>query len=196
MNSTVHKTFNNVALRRFALKTRYPMVLLLLVAIAYFSRYDYFWWGFAISCVGGLLQMWCFACLEKERVLAQSGPYMFCRNPMYIARYFLILGIVVILHSPLLVVIYSVFYYYYMVNRVKREELVLADIFGESYVEYCGKVNRFLPSFKAVDQLDGEFGKFNFPLMLHNNGHLNILSVLLIWAYLHWSIEFAEALFV
>lgn len=195
MLSTIHKTFNNVALRRIALKTRYPVALFFLVAIPFFASYDYFWLGCAISFFGGLLQMWCFACLEKERVLAQRGPYLFCRNPMYLARYFLILGIVVVLQSPIAIVLYTVFYYYYMVNRVKREEVVLAGIFKQSYTDYCGKVNRFVPSFKAVNQLDGKFAYFDFPLMIHNNGHLNMASVFLMWAYLYWSIAFFKSFF-
>lgn len=195
MQSTVHSTFNNVGLRKMALKTRYPVALVFLIAIPFFSGYEYFGIALAVSFVGGLLQMWCFACLEKERVLAQRGPYVFCRNPMYLARYFLILGIVILLESPIAIVLYTAFYYYYMVNRVKREEAVLADIFTESYVDYCSKVNRFVPSFKAVNKLDGKFAYFDFPLMIHNNGHLNMASVFLMWAYLFWAIAFTKTLF-
>lgn len=195
MQTIVHNTFNNAALRKIALKTRYPVALFFLVAIPFFSSYDYFWYACAVSFFGGALQMWCFACLEKERVLAQRGPYLFCRNPMYIARYFLILGIVILLDNPIFIVLYTAFYYYYMVNRVKREEAVLIDIFKEDYVDYCAKVNRFMPSLKAFDQLDGKFAYFNFPLMMHNNGHLNMASVVLMWAYLYWGIAFFASLF-
>ena len=45
---------------------------------------------------GQLIQTWCFASLVKNWQLTERGPYLMCRNPMYIGRYFLILGFVLL----------------------------------------------------------------------------------------------------
>ena len=137
--------------------------------------------------LGEAIQWWCFACLEKEKVLTIRGPYQLCRNPMYLGRYLLILGFIVATGLVWLCVIYTVVYYFYMVNRVKREEPVLENIFGQPYRDYCRDVNRFMPGTK---RLDSQFFFFDWKIMLSNNGHWNFLSVIVGYGYIYLMLEF------
>jgi hypothetical protein len=105
------------------------------------------------------------------------------RNPMYIGRYFLILGAVAITGSFLLMLVFSVIYYFYMVNRVEREETVLKEIFGTEYEEYCQQTPRFIPTF---DRLDREaIAYFRWDLFFKNHAHLNLLAVLAGYLVVH-----------
>ncbi len=167
---------NSPELRRRLLAWRWPLTLAALLGLVWLMKPRYFWPGFLISLLGEGLQVWCFAALNKKKELAARGPYAVVRNPMYIGRYFLILGAIVITGSLFLVVIYSLIYYFYMVNRVQREEAALEEIFGADYAAYCARVNRFLPTFRQLDREKIKYFRFN--LFLRNHAHLNLLAVL------------------
>lgn len=186
----IHKLFNHPGLRRLFLKLRIPIVVLLVAVWPWWIQPDLLWWGVLVTLLGEALQVWCFACIEKEKVLTIRGPYQLCRNPMYLGRYLLILGFIVATGNWLVCVIYTAVYWFYMVNRVKREEPVLENIFGDPYRQYVADVNRFMPGFKRLDR---DFWFFDWNIMLSNNGHLNLLSVVVGYAYLfgmlHWVVN-------
>jgi len=46
-----------------------------------------------VSVLGEAIQLWSFASLVKNEQLTARGPYVLVRNPMYLGRFFLILGI-------------------------------------------------------------------------------------------------------
>ena len=148
----VHRLFNHPGLRRWLLRLRIPIALLLVALWPWWVRPELIWAGLGISLIGEAIQLWCFACLEKEKVLTIRGPYQLCRNPMYLGRYLLILGFVVTTGNAFMMVLYTLFYWFYMVNRVQREEPVLEKIFDEPYRLYCRQVNRFLPGTKRLDR--------------------------------------------
>ena len=167
--------FNDPELRSKLLTYRWPLVIASLIILILLMEPQYFWLGLLISLTGEALQIWCFATLNKKKDLAAKGPYATVRNPMYIGRYFLILGVIVITGSLFLVILFSIIYYFYMTNRVKREEEVLSEIFGEAYQKYCNRTNRFLPVWQGLEQKDVRC--FNWDLFLQNNAHLNLISV-------------------
>jgi len=178
----IHGLFNHRGLRRLLLNIRVPLVLLLLLAWPWWAKPQLFWCGVGISAMGEVLQLWCFACIEKEKVLTIRGPYQLCRNPMYLGRYLLILGFIAVTGSVVAMGIYTLVYYYYMVNRVKREEPVLEGIFGEPYRDYCRDVHRFMPGRGRFER--GSFSFFNWQIMLTNNGLWNLLAAVVAYVYL------------
>jgi len=145
----IHELFNSAGIRAFMMKARRPVGLLaLLSALVYFKR-DWFWAGLAVSAVGEALQVWCFSSLHKEAEVSFNGPYSVVRNPMYLARFLLLFGILMWFANPYVLGVYTVIYWFYMVNRVRREEKTLTGLLGEPYVEYSRTINRFLPGFKT-----------------------------------------------
>jgi hypothetical protein len=69
-----------------------------------------------------------------------------------------------------------------MVNRVKREENVLAELFGKDYEDYCRDVNRYLPGFKRFDK--NQLKSFNKESMTQNNVMINIVAALVCYIVL------------
>ncbi|MCD6292083.1 MAG: isoprenylcysteine carboxylmethyltransferase family protein [Deltaproteobacteria bacterium] len=173
----INQIFNDPELRKKLITYRWPLAIAALVILAWLMKPQYFWLGLLISLVGEALQLWCFAALHKKKELAARGPYVVVRNPMYIGRYFLILGAVAITGSLFLMIIFSVVYYFYMVNRVQREEEVLSQIFADDYQEYCNQTNRFLPSWQGVNRDDLRY--FRWDLFFKNNAHLNLLAMVI-----------------
>ena len=172
-----HEIFNNKMMRSFLLKFRYPIFLITAILLITQINPSWFLPGFIVCLFGESIQLWCFASLDKNRTLAVKGPYMFIRNPMYIGRFFVLLGCLLLAGNVWLIAVFVVLYYFYMVNRVQREEKKLQPLFGEAYENYCRKVNRFAPSFKGVDRESLWF--FKWSLLLENNGHWNLIAVLI-----------------
>ncbi len=82
--------------------------------------------------------------------LVTQGIFNHCRNPLYVGNILMLLGVGVLSNSliyvgiimPLFVLIYQAI--------VLAEENFLRGKFGESFVAYCKRVNRWLPSFKGL----------------------------------------------
>ena len=182
----INNLFSDPELRGKLLTYRWPLAIAALIILILLMKPQYFWPGLLLSLAGEALQVWCFAALHKKKELAAKGPYAAVRNPMYIGRYFLILGAVAITGSLFLMILFSIVYYFYMVNRVEREEEVLTKILGDTYQEYCSRTNRFLPAWQRLDQEAIRY--FRWDLFFKNNAHLNLLAVfvgyLIVYSYL------------
>ena len=182
---SINKVFNHAGMRKWWLRIRVPVGLLVVCGLIPLVRLDYFWPALAVSLVGELLQLWCFAALHKRKELACKGPYAFVRNPMYLGRYFIVLGFVLLLGVPglWLLIPYTVFYWFYMRNRVGREEAFLVGALGEPYADYCRRVNRFLPTFKGVTASSVCF--WNWKLLKKNHGWENAAALVAVYAALY-----------
>lgn len=173
------ETVLNVPLRMW-LRVRGPVVVgAALVLVAYAQR-QWFAAALAVSTLGEALQVWSFASLRKNKELVARGPYTLVRNPMYIGRYFVILGFVLLAGNLWLIGAYTGMYALYMSFRVPQEEAVLAGIYHEAYRRYCQCVNRFLPRLRPFD--GGAVWYFNRKLLAKNHGGWNALGVLAFYA--------------
>lgn len=177
--SSVSDVFNNFTLRKKLLAIRIPVALGLVAVLVFNIDPHWYWPGLVVSLAGMLLQLWAFGCIRTGEVLAVDGPYMFVRNPMYIARFLLILGLVLMTGIPWLLLVYAPLYYFYMVNRVEREEPVLQDTFGGRYLDYCKRVPRFLPTLKPYRR--GRFFYFRARNFRRQHGALNFLAFLVLY---------------
>lgn len=183
MINTIHSLFNNLAIRKIFLKLRYVLVLSFLVAVAIHIHPEWLLVAFVVSMIGELIQVWSFASLLKNKELSARGPYVLIRNPMYLGRFLLILGFVLLFDNPYTIAAYCILYYFYMVNRVKREERHLQQVLGVPYEGYCRKVGRFWPNLSHADYKTMFF--FDWKLLTKNNGHWNLVSVLMAYGALH-----------
>jgi protein-S-isoprenylcysteine O-methyltransferase Ste14 len=175
--SAINRLFNDPALRRIALKSRYLLMLALLALIAHYARREWLWPGIAISFVGALIQTWSFGALVKNEQLTARGPYVLVRNPMYLGRFVMLLGMVLLLGNPYLAGGFALLYYFYMVNRVAREERRLGPLLGEPYREYCRRTNRFWPAWSRL--ADPALRFMSWEVLVRNNGQWNLLGTLL-----------------
>ncbi len=183
MLNAINTLFNHPTARRIFLLLRIPLVLVLVGLVARYARTDLLCIGFAVSMFGQAIQLWSFASLVKNEQLTARGPYVMVRNPMYLGRYFLILGFLVVTGSVWALLVYTLCYWFYMYNRVRREETRLAQLLGEPYRAYCLSTNRLLPNFFKL--ADPALRFFDLSVMRNNNGHWNLLATLIVWAALY-----------
>lgn len=76
--------------------------------------------------------------------LVTTGPFAWCRNPMYLGHIIYLLGLTLTLKSELAAAITGANLVWYQL-RVKRDEKRLAERFGQSYLDYTARVRRWVP---------------------------------------------------
>jgi protein-S-isoprenylcysteine O-methyltransferase Ste14 len=180
--NSIHEFFNNKKVRKSFLKLRLPLGIACLILIATQIKPAWFFPGLLVSILGEAFQVWCLSTIKTQKNLTVTGPYMFMRNPMYIGRFFLVLGILMMTGNVWIMLVFAALYYFYMVNRVKREENVLAELFGKDYEDYCRDVNRYIPGFKRYDK--NFLKSFNKESITQNNVMINIVAVLVCYIVL------------
>lgn len=178
MFDAIHGLFNHPTLRRILITSRVPLAIVVVACVIWFMEPGWLLPAFLVSITGEAIQLWCFASLDKQRSLACNGPYAMVRNPMYLGRYLIILGAVLLLGRWWPAALFTVLYYFYMVNRVKREESYLSGVLGAPYVEYMQNVRRFVPG----APLPGSLVAFwDWKLLWQNHGLQNLAGTLLFW---------------
>jgi len=76
--------------------------------------------------------------------LVTTGPFAFCRNPMYLGHIIFLAGLTLSL-SSLFAAIVTVATLVWFQFRVQRDEKRLCDRFGQPYIEYMARVGRWIP---------------------------------------------------
>src|SRR3990170_4867659 len=188
MLQPIHRLFNHPGARRVFLWLRYPIAIGIVVLLAMEARREWFWPAVAVSLFGEAIQLWSFASLVKNEQLTARGPYVLVRNPMYLGRFFLILGVVLLLANVYVTAAYVVLYYFYMVNRVGREERRLEALLGEPYREYRRRVNLFWPTFSRLADPGLRF--FRRDVLIRNNGHWNLAAMLAAYGALYGYLQY------
>ncbi len=181
----INELFNNRKARKFFLKIRLPLFAVFLLLLVFLVKPRWFVPGLIVSVLGEILQVWCFSTIKTKKEVTRSGPYMFVRNPMYIGRFFLIFGMLLMTGSIWLLAGFAVLYYFYMTNRVKREEETLSRIFGSEYEKYCMEVNRYIPTFRSF--APEKLAYLSSESFIKNHAHLNIIAVILAYSVLYWA---------
>jgi protein-S-isoprenylcysteine O-methyltransferase Ste14 len=179
MNDQPRGLVHHTELRRMLVKLRVPLGIVVLLLIAKYAQRDWLLAGFLVSMLGELIQVWCFASLDKESTLAVRGPYTMVRNPMYLGRYFIVLGFIMLLGNWWVLAGYTVVYWLYMDARVQREERRLSPIFGEPYERYCATVRRFVPGLPATGE---KVCYWNWTLFHQNHAATNAIATVAAWA--------------
>ena len=76
--------------------------------------------------------------------LVEGGVYRFTRNPMYVGDLLLLLAWAVVLSNALALLLVPIFVLYMDRFQIGAEERALAELFGERYAEYRGRVRRWV----------------------------------------------------
>ena len=80
----------------------------------------------------------------KTSNLVISGIYKITRNPMYLGMLFLIMAYATYNNNVIGCIIIPIFIFYINKFQIEPEEIEMRKKFGESFENYCKKVNRWL----------------------------------------------------
>ena len=115
--------------------------------------------GIVFMTAGGILVLTCVAVFiirgkgtpavfDPPTKFVATGPYAYVRNPMYIGGFILLIGFG-LYHTSISIIILSVMLIgLFHLFVVFVEEPSLERLFGESYMEYKKKINRWIPKLK------------------------------------------------
>jgi len=76
--------------------------------------------------------------------LVDSGIFGRTRNPMYMGLLLVLLGWCVWLQSASNILVLLAFVLYITELQIKPEEEALRKVFGQSYIDYCARVRRWI----------------------------------------------------
>jgi protein-S-isoprenylcysteine O-methyltransferase Ste14 len=107
------------------------------------------WLGGIIALAGALLRFWASGHIVKGRVLTQSGPYAFTRNPLYLGSFFMALGIILGGQGYWLLPVFGLFYLTFYLPVMRAEEQKLLKRYGDAFVEYSACVPLFFPRLRT-----------------------------------------------
>jgi protein-S-isoprenylcysteine O-methyltransferase Ste14 len=94
--------------------------------------------------------------VEKNEVLATSGPYAHTRNPLYLGSIILAIGFLIAAQSWWLPVIAAALLFAIYVPVIRSEEAFLRTRFPE-FDEYAAQVPRLFPRVRAYRSRPGSF---------------------------------------
>ena len=81
----------------------------------------------------------------ENNKLVTTGIYAYVRHPIYAAFFYIAIGLILISQNIILFILPVLFWAFLTVAMIKTEEKWLIEKFGEDYIDYSKKVNRFLP---------------------------------------------------
>ncbi len=175
-----------VRAQNFATRLRFVLALPAIALLVIFTDHGPIWPGAIVAFAGECLQLWATAHLRKNICVITSGPYSWLRNPMYMGRYFVGLGLALLTWRWFIIVPYALLYWFYAQARVLGEERRLRDLFGDEYITYCRKVRRWLP-LPPRERLSRE--RWSWDAVLRNHELRVAAGVALALLLLAWRVE-------
>jgi protein-S-isoprenylcysteine O-methyltransferase Ste14 len=76
--------------------------------------------------------------------LVSEGPYAYVRHPIYALSQAMMLATVIAIPSPLMIAA-GAFHIALLQWEARREESHMTTVHGQTYLDYCARVRRFLP---------------------------------------------------
>lgn len=138
--------------------------------------------GLPISVMGLALRAWAAGHLEKNRTLAESGPYAYVRNPLYIGTLAVASGFVIASRQWVLALLFAAVFLLIYLPVVELEEQHLRSLFPE-YSDYAKRVPRLWP------RLTGDDSKpFRFAIYMRNQEYQALAGFLIGVAVLIWKV--------
>ena len=127
-------------------KLRVPGGFLMVAAFLWLSAptWTSLTWGLPVSALGIALRAWAAGHLEKNRSLAESGPYAYLRNPLYVGTLTVAAGFILAARRWELGVLFAAVFLLIYLPVVELEEQHLRSLFPE-YADYARRVPRMWP---------------------------------------------------
>lgn len=139
---------NNEGLRVFfSGRRRFQLAWIFAILLVFSANHYPSALGTLICFLGASLRFWSSGFLRKESKLAVGGPYAYTRNPLYLGTFIMALGATISVGALALAIVMAVVFFLNYHYVIDHEEKKLPSYFGDSYLQYCNLVPRFIPQF-------------------------------------------------
>jgi protein-S-isoprenylcysteine O-methyltransferase Ste14 len=113
--------------------------------------------GAVLLACGAALRTWAAGHIRKRESLAVTGPYAHTRNPLYFGSFLMACGALVMGRNPWLAAAFLLLAAPVYRVVIRKEEQLLAELFGAAFEAYAREVPRFFPRLIAPRQNRGGF---------------------------------------
>jgi protein-S-isoprenylcysteine O-methyltransferase Ste14 len=136
--------------------------------------------GAAVGLVGLAIRARAAGYLHKQEVLTVTGPYAYCRNPLYFGSSILALAAAIAMRSWIAAAV-LLFYFALVYSFVmRREENELRAKHGVAFNAYALSVPIFFPRLKPLRQPGAAAGRFSWAQYKKNHEQQATLGFLLL----------------
>jgi protein-S-isoprenylcysteine O-methyltransferase Ste14 len=138
---------------------------LLVAAFAWFSRPDArsLAVGLPVSALGLLLRGWATGHVEKNIRLAESGPYAYVRNPLYLGTLLVAAGFAIASRRWPLAVLFGIVFVFIYLPAIELEEQHLRTLFPQ-FARYAQRVPALWPTLNPAQPRE----RFRWELYVRN----------------------------
>ncbi len=123
--------------------------------------------GLPLAAAGLALRAAAAGHIRKNDALATTGPYRYCRNPLYLGSAILAAGFLLAAADPLMAALAAALFAAVYAPVIRREEAYLAQRFGPAFADYCRVAPRFLPRLWPARTGEGGAAASRFSLALY-----------------------------
>jgi protein-S-isoprenylcysteine O-methyltransferase Ste14 len=147
----------------------------MVAAFAWFSRPDgrSLAVGLPVSALGLLLRAWATGHVEKNIRLAESGPYAYVRNPLYLGTLLAAAGFAIASRQWPLAVLFGVVFVFIYLPAIELEEQHLRKLFPD-FAEYAERVPALWPTLASMRRAQ----RFRWDLYVRNREYQALLGFL------------------
>lgn len=155
-------------------RLRVPFGFILVIAFALLSKPSSgsLAYGLPVGVLGLWIRAWAAGHLEKNVRLAETGPYAYVRNPLYIGTLLVAAGLVIASRRWILAAIFALVFVFVYLPVIELEEQHLRKLFPE-YDSYSGRVPALIPQFRRTGT-----GKFRWRLYVRNEEYQALIGFL------------------
>jgi len=129
--------------------------------------------GLPVSAIGLLLRAWATGHLEKNIRLAETGPYAYVRNPLYLGTLLVAAGLAIAARRWVLAALFAAVFLLIYLPAIELEEQHLRKLFP-NFAAYSERVPALLPAMKPVNN----GGRFRFSMYVRNREYQALLGLL------------------
>lgn len=130
--------------------------------------------GISLIVVGLVIRSWAAAILNKQSVLATSGPYSMFRHPLYVGSTFMLVGFCVLIGDIWTAAVLLSTWIITYPATVAREESRLAQLFPAEWTRYVKTTPRLFPPHWPTG-----LGSVSAKTWLHNREYQAVLACVL-----------------
>lgn len=176
MNSLFPKPYADLVAR-----LRVTCGFIMVAAFAWFSQPDArsLAWGLPISALGLALRAWATGHVEKNLRLAQSGPYAYVRNPLYLGTLIVAAGFAIASRQWGLGVLFAAVFLFIYLPAIQLEEQHLRKLFPQ-FAAYAQRVPALWPALAPLRSPE----HFRWALYFRNREYQALIGFLVGAGYL------------
>jgi protein-S-isoprenylcysteine O-methyltransferase Ste14 len=156
--------------------------LILLTIVGMPTNADLYFLGVAVATLGIAVRLWASGHVNKNKVLATTGPYAYVRHPLYVGNHVIAFGFCLasgLWWSFLAWIALGIFYY---PQTIAHEDKHLARVFPGEWKTWSNETRALIPRLRPYRS--GQVSEWSLRQSLRQNGEGIIAALLFLCLYI------------